>query len=92
MTVTAVNSYRPPRTSGDSVDSYFRQIASAPLLTREGETVLARKIESYERFAGDYPGYGGFLPWIAVGADGSITPADGWWEHNLPLLDNAHTI
>jgi len=48
MTVTAVNSYRPPRTSGDSVDSYFRQIASAPLLTREGETVLARKIEEAE--------------------------------------------
>jgi RNA polymerase primary sigma factor len=50
MTVTAVNSYRPPppRASGDSVDSYFRQIASAPLLTREGETALARKIEEAE--------------------------------------------
>jgi RNA polymerase primary sigma factor len=46
--VTAVNTYRPPRTSGDSVDSYFRQIASAPLLTREGETALARKIEEAE--------------------------------------------
>jgi RNA polymerase primary sigma factor len=48
IAVTAVNSYRPPRTSGDSVDSYFRQIASAPLLTREGETALARKIEEAE--------------------------------------------
>ena len=46
--VTAVNTYRPPRTSGDSVDSYFRQIASAPLLTREGETALARRIEEAE--------------------------------------------
>src|SRR5579871_2341119 len=47
-TVTAVHTYRPPRTSGDSVDSYFRQIANAPLLTREGETALARKIEEAE--------------------------------------------
>jgi RNA polymerase primary sigma factor len=48
IAVTAVTTYRPPRTSGDSVDSYFRQIASAPLLTREGETALARKIEEAE--------------------------------------------
>jgi RNA polymerase primary sigma factor len=45
--VTAVNTHRPP-TSGDSVDSYFRQIASAPLLTREGEIALARRIEEAE--------------------------------------------
>jgi RNA polymerase sigma factor (sigma-70 family) len=47
IVVTAVNTYRPP-TSGDSVDSYFRQIASAPLLTREGEIALARRIEEAE--------------------------------------------
>jgi RNA polymerase primary sigma factor len=46
--VNAVNSYRPPRTSGDSLDAYFRQIASAPLLTREGEITLARRIEEAE--------------------------------------------
>jgi RNA polymerase primary sigma factor len=46
--VNAVKSYSPPRTSGDSLDAYFRQIASAPLLTREGEISLARRIEEAE--------------------------------------------
>jgi RNA polymerase primary sigma factor len=46
--VNAVQTSRFPRTSGDSVDSYFRQIASAPLLTREGEIALARRIEEAE--------------------------------------------
>jgi RNA polymerase primary sigma factor len=46
--VNAVQTSRPLRTAGDSVDSYFRQIASAPLLTREGEIALARRIEQAE--------------------------------------------
>jgi hypothetical protein len=46
--VNAVKSYSPPRASGDSLDAYFRQIASAPLLTREGEITLARRIEEAE--------------------------------------------
>jgi hypothetical protein len=46
--VNAVKSYSPPRASGDSLDAYFRQIASAPLLTREGETTLAHRIEEAE--------------------------------------------
>jgi RNA polymerase primary sigma factor len=48
IVVNAVQSSRLPRTSADSVDSYFRQIASAPLLTREGEIALARRIEEAE--------------------------------------------
>jgi RNA polymerase primary sigma factor len=46
--VNAVQTSRPVRTTADSVDSYFRQIASAPLLTREGEIALARRIEEAE--------------------------------------------
>jgi RNA polymerase primary sigma factor len=46
--VNAVQSTHPLRSAGDSVDSYFRQIASAPLLTREGEIALARRIEGAE--------------------------------------------
>jgi RNA polymerase primary sigma factor len=47
--IAAVNTQKTPRSSsGDSVDVYFRQIASAPLLTREGEIALARKIEEAE--------------------------------------------
>src|ERR1700722_14248274 len=48
IVVNAVQSPRLTRGSADSVDSYFRQIASAPLLTREGEIALARRIEEAE--------------------------------------------
>ena len=50
--------------------------------------ILARKIDSYERFDREYPGYGGFMPWIKIGADGSLGPADKHWETNVPSLDN----
>src|ERR1700722_5353532 len=48
IVVNAVQSPRLTRGTADSVDSYFRQIASAPLLTREGEIALARRIEDAE--------------------------------------------
>lgn len=50
--------------------------------------ILGRKIDSYERFDREYPGYGGFMPWIRIGADGSLGPANEHWEHNVPSLDN----
>jgi RNA polymerase primary sigma factor len=43
-------SYSTAQTSGhDAVDTYFRQIGRVPLLTREGEVELARRIEDGER-------------------------------------------
>ncbi len=54
----------------------------------EALAILARKMDSYERFDREYPGYGGFMPWIKIGADGSLGPADKHWENNVPSLDN----
>ncbi len=54
----------------------------------EALAILTRKMDSYERFDREYPGYGGFMPWIKIGADGSLGPADKHWEKNVPSLDN----
>jgi hypothetical protein len=48
--------------------------------------MLELKISTYEAFNDKYPGFGGFLPWIAVDG-GIITPT--WDFHNrVPSLDN----
>lgn len=47
--------------------------------------ILAKKIVSYECFYRDFPGYGGFMPWILLGE--KITPAKDWVEY-LPSLDS----
>jgi len=39
----------PPAEAEEAVDMYFRKMAQVPLLTREGEVELARKIEEGER-------------------------------------------
>jgi hypothetical protein len=48
--------------------------------------MITKKISTYEIFASEYPGYGGFLPWIAVNAD-SVTPTADWTQ-GIPALDN----
>ena len=60
----------------------------AKLIYTEEEAVslLERKIKTYENFDQDYPGYGGFLPWVAVN-NGVVTPT--WdWTDGVPSLDN----
>src|SRR6476660_9531388 len=39
----------PPAEAEEAVDMYFRKMAQVPLLTREGEVELARRIEEGER-------------------------------------------
>ena len=52
----------------------------------EAVSLLERKIKTYEKFDQDYPGYGGFLPWVAVN-NGVVTPT--WdWTDGVPSLDN----
>eukprot|EP00347_Sterkiella_histriomuscorum_P017499 403349118 len=52
----------------------------------EALDMLTKKITSYEIFDQTYPGYGGFLPWVAIKQD-TITPT--WdWETAVPALDN----
>jgi hypothetical protein len=52
----------------------------------EALELAEKKIDSYERFATKYPGFGGFLPWIKVsGTD--ISPTSDW-NNRVPSLDN----
>ena len=51
---------------------------------------LAVKVNSYDLFDCRFPGFGGFLPWVAVEDDG-ISPQPGW-ETTVPALDNGQLI
>ena len=51
---------------------------------------LAIKVNSYDLFDCRFPGFGGFLPWVAVQDDG-ISPQPGW-ETQVPALDNGQLI
>ena len=53
--------------------------------------VLDQKLESYWHYYHDNPGYGGFLPWYAQAADGSITPTNDWIG-DIPGLDNGEWV
>ena len=50
--------------------------------------ILERKVATYERFAREYPGYGGFMPWVVLNDDGSVAPSDSYWQRHVPALDN----
>jgi len=51
---------------------------------------LAIKVNSYDLFNCRFPGFGGFLPWVAVADDG-ISPQPGW-ETQVPAFDNGQLI
>jgi len=52
--------------------------------------LLTRKMNSYEKWNANYPGFGGYLPWIFIQPTG-VTPANGW-EDKVPSLDNGELI
>ncbi|EGG13816.1 hypothetical protein DFA_11577 [Cavenderia fasciculata] len=54
-------------------------------------TILYRKIQTYETFNAQYPGYGGFFPWVTV-SDAGIWPIEGYWSERVPGLDNGEMI
>ncbi len=48
--------------------------------------MVKTKIASYIEFGNKYPGFGGFLPWVAVDQNG-VNPT--WdWTDRVPALDN----
>ena len=51
---------------------------------------LSVKVNSYDLFDCRFPGFGGYLPWVAVADDG-LTPQPGW-ETQVPALDNGQLI
>lgn len=53
----------------------------------EALTVLEAKVTSMERFHAKYPGFGGFMPWVAYDGEGNVNPT--WdWQNRVPSLDN----
>ena len=54
--------------------------------TRQAVAALEKKISSYERFAKEYPGFGGFLPWF-LASDTGLEPTSDW-QDRVPALDN----
>ncbi|EFA78326.1 hypothetical protein PPL_08977 [Heterostelium album PN500] len=54
-------------------------------------TTLTRKITTYENFNKQFPGYGGFMPWVSVNNTG-IYPLPGYWSERVPGLDNGEMI
>ncbi|EGC39213.1 hypothetical protein DICPUDRAFT_75224 [Dictyostelium purpureum] len=54
-------------------------------------TILYRKIQTYENFNKNFPGYGGFHPWVSV-TDSGISPIEGYWTGRVPGLDNGEMI
>ena len=52
----------------------------------EALDMLTKKIDTYEKFDKQYPGFGGFLPWLSV-VDGVVTPTYDW-TNRVPSLDN----
>lgn len=58
----------------------------APAMATE---ILEKKLNTYERFHRDNPGYGGFLPWFVSGADIKPTPD---WDGQVPGLDNGEWV
>lgn len=49
---------------------------------------MATKLKSYLRFNESYPGFGGFLPWMATDSK-DVSPT--WdWNNRVPALDNGY--
>lgn len=51
--------------------------------------ILRRKLDSFEEFHRQNPGYGGFLPWFRSGA--SLSPTEDW-KGQIPGLDNGEFV
>ena len=60
--------------------------ASIIYTPEEAFDLLRKKIVSIQKFNSEYPGYGGFIPWVSV-LDGQIKPIDDWTT-SVPALDN----
>ena len=52
--------------------------------------LLRRKISSYEKFNREYPGFGGFAPWVDV-SDAGMKPRPDW-KDSVPGLDAGELV
>lgn len=62
-------------------------IANQTYTIPEALDLLEQKVSAMETFDKTFPGFGGFLPWIAFDGEGGIMPT--WdWQNRVPSLDN----
>ncbi len=76
---------------GDTQATWVVGRGDAARAAREALHILGAKLESYEAFARQFPGYGGFLPWFAQNAAGEMRPLDELDPH-VPGLDNGEWL
>lgn len=63
------------------------EVANQTYSVDEALDVLEAKVTSYEKFGAEFPGFGGFFPWVAYDGNGSVAPT--WdWQNRVPALDN----
>lgn len=53
-------------------------------------SALELKLDTYEKWNRDYPGYGGYIPWYS-NKDSGVTPMPAWTS-SVPALDMAEMI
>ncbi len=62
-------------------------IANVTYTIPEALEILEQKVTAMERFHAMFPGFGGFMPWIAFDGKGGVAPT--WdWQNRVPSLDN----
>jgi hypothetical protein len=46
--------------------------------------VMKRKLDTYERFNANFPGFGGFLPWFHTDINTGLGPQGEHWADAVP--------
>eukprot|EP01114_Cavostelium_apophysatum_P006357 TRINITY_DN1762_c0_g1_i1.p1 TRINITY_DN1762_c0_g1~~TRINITY_DN1762_c0_g1_i1.p1 ORF type:complete len:513 (+),score=91.94 TRINITY_DN1762_c0_g1_i1:144-1682(+) len=72
--------------AGDPRAALFVNYANPNNATETAVEILTNKINSYEQYNEQFPGFGGFFPWFGV-ADSGMIPLNGWTD-TVPGLDN----
>lgn len=97
-TATAVRDYSAPSKESLDIGLCVKALTADPraaVLVGGGDpavartraaSILAGKMDTFEKWHRDYPGYGGFMPWF-VNGDNGVEPTDDWMGH-CPGLDN----
>jgi len=65
---------------------YCKRTLNRVQVEEELLNILSKKMDSYEKFNKEYPGFGGHLPWVFVNDNGFERATD--WQSSTPSLDN----
>lgn len=76
--------------AGDKNAVQLMALGDALAAKREAIQILTQKITMYEQYKKTYPGYGGFLTWVKVTANGIEPTSD--WSYRVPALDNGEWV